>query len=183
MGQGAVEDVKPVDSQVLIANVKKLMSYIGLLSDDWQPKLSMAPRVVLTPLSEACIPALERLKRIKINGSSINIQRTASSDIRLDISLANQTSSEILDGNKIVAPNEIGIENVNLQDASGSYAYHIPEGILMHYNPVKLNQNSKKETWISVSDLDLAPPLLKKFGVKAPSYMKKNNILSASNNA
>ena len=183
MGQGAVEDVEPVDTEVLITNVRKLMSYIGLSRDDWQPKLSMAPRVVLTPLSEACTPALERLRRIKINGSPITIHKTKSGDIRLEPSLANQASIEILDGNIIVAPNEIGIENVNLQDASGSYAYHIPEGILMHYNPVKLNQNSRKEKWTSVSSLDLAPSLLAKFGVKAPSYMTKEKLLNAGNNA
>ena len=183
MGQGAVEDVEFLESQVLITNVKKLMSFIGLASHDWQPKLSMAPRVVITPLSEACNPALERLQRIKVNGSTINIHRTTSDDIRLDISLVNQTTIEILDGNKVVAQNEIGIENVNLQDASGSYAYHIPEGILMHYNPIKLSQNSKKDTWTSISALDLAPSLLNKFRVEVPSYMNKENILSASDNS
>jgi hypothetical protein len=183
MGQGAVEDVEPIDSQVLITNVKKLMSYIGLSSEDWEPKLSMAPRIVLTPLSEACTPALERLKRIKINGYSIGIHYTTSGDIRLDISLTDQSSLEILDGNKIIAPNEIGIENVKLQDASGSYAYHIPEGIMMHYNPVKLNQKSRKETWNSISALDFAPSLLLKFGVQLPSYMKNENIFSSSKNA
>lgn len=179
MGQGAVENVEPLETQVLITNIRKLMSYIGLTNEDWQPKLSMAPRVVITPLSEACKQAVDRIHRIKVNGSSIGVYRTTTGDIRLDTSLANQATIEILDGNKVIAPDEIGIENVNLQDASGSYAYHIPEGILMHYNPLKRHQDGK-ETWIPISALDLAPSLLKKFGVNAPAYMKKENIFSAS---
>jgi len=178
MGQGAVEDVEPVETSVLITNVRKLMSYIGLSSDDYQPKLAMSPQVVITPLGEACEPALKRLQRIKFNGSSVGVRRTASGDIRFETSLVNQTSIEILDGNKIIAPNEIGIENVNLQDASGAYAYHIPEGIFMHYNPLKLNQNNIEDTWTPISVLDLAPSLLKKFGVQPPPYMKGENIFT-----
>jgi len=178
MGQGAVEDVEPVETSVLITNVRKLMSYIGLSSDDYQPKLAMSPQVVITPLSEACEPALKRLQRIKFNGSSVGVRRTASGDIRFETSLVNQTSIEILDGNKIIAPNEIGIENVNLQDASGAYAYHIPEGIFMHYNPLKLNQNNIEDTWTPISVLDLAPSLLKKFGVQPPPYMKGESIFT-----
>ena len=180
MGQGAVEEVEPINSQVLITNVKKLMRYIGLSSTDWEPKLAMAPRVVVTPLSEVCITALERLKRLRINGSSINIRATTSGDIRLDISLTNQTSLEIFDGDNIVEPNEVGIENVDLQDASGSYAYHIPEGIMMHYNPAKLTRSSGPDTWTSISALDFAPSLLSRFGVQKPGYMNNENILCPS---
>lgn len=179
MGQGAVQDVEPVESQILITNLKKLMTYIGLTSDDYEPKLAMAPRIVITPLSDACELAFERLQRITINGSQVSIQRTNSGDIRLDISLANQKSIEIIDGNKIVSPIDIGIENINLQDASGSYAYHIPEGILLHYNPLKICQNNKKSIWQSISALDFAPSLLNKFGVKVPSYMNSEKIFNS----
>ena len=44
MGQGAVHNVEPVESQVLITNVRKLMSYSGLSNDDYEPKLAMAPK-------------------------------------------------------------------------------------------------------------------------------------------
>lgn len=180
MGQGAVHDVEPVESQVLITNVRKLMTYIGLTRDDYKAKLAMAPRVVITPLNEACEQALERFKRIKINGTPVEIHRTKSGDIRFKISLINQPSIEIMDGNKIVSLSEIGIENVNLQDASGSYAYHIPEGILMHYDPSSTNQIKKQNTWTSVSALDMAPSLLRKFGLKRPSYMSKENLFTAN---
>ncbi len=179
MGQAAVEDVKPLETQVLITNIRKLMEYIGLSNEDWEPKLAMAPRVVITPRSEACKLAFDRIQRIKVNGCPIGVWRTASDDVRLEVSLVNQKSIEIVDGNKTVSPREIGIENVHLQDASGSYAYHIPEGILIHYAPSKLNK-ADKEKWTSISALDFAPSLLEKFGVCTPSYMKSENIFSTS---
>ena len=172
MGQGAVEEVEPINSQVLITNVKKLMRYIGLSSTDWEPKLAMAPRVVVTPLSEVCITALERLKRLRINGSSINIRATTSGDIRLDISLTNQTSLEIFDGDNIVEPNEVGIENVDLQDASGSYAYHIPEGIMMYYG--KSSNSFNKTNDDEVDSCRITPSILEYFGLNIPEYMQSS---------
>lgn len=180
MGQDAVHNVEPLSSQVLITNVRKLMTYIGLSPNNYQTKLAMAPRVVITPLNDACEQALERLKRININGSSISIHRTPAGDVRLETSLANQTSIEIFDGNKVVSPRNIGIENVDLQDASGSYAYHIPEGILVHYNPLKSYKNNIKNDWRLIGALDFAPSLLNKFGVQPPSYMTKENLFTLS---
>ena len=136
----------------------------------------MAPRVVITPKSRSFASKLGRLKSITINGSKINIYKTSSKDIRLDIDLVNQPSITILDGNKMVEPSKIGIENVHLQDASGSYAYHIPEGILLHYNPKQLDKFISFDKWNNVSALDFAPSILKKFAVEIPSYMQKENI-------
>jgi len=105
----------------------------------------MAPQVVLTPLNDVCVQTIiGRLKNIKINDSSINVHITKSGDIRLELSISNQSSLEILDDNKIIAPDKIGIDNINLQDASAAYAYHIPEGIMLHYNPKKIKSNQRK---------------------------------------
>ena len=180
MGQGAVHDVEPVSSQIIITNVRKFLTYIGLSPNDYQNKLAMSPRIVITPLNDACEKALERLKHITINGSSVGVHRTTEGDVRLETSPINQTSIEILDGNTVVSPYDIGIENIDLQDASGAYAYHTPEGILLHYNPLKKCKNNTKSAWRSISALDFAPSLLNKFGVQTPTYMIKENIFTAS---
>ena len=73
----------------------------------------------------------------------------------------------------------IGIENVHLQDASGSYAYHIPEGILMHYNPTNFQKlTNNDDDWTTISALDFAPSILKKFSVDLPSYMINENLFN-----
>lgn len=178
MGQGAVQNVEPLESQVLITNVKKLLNYVGLSVNEWEPKLSMAPRVVITPKTNSFMSKIDRLKRITVNGRKLNIHQTSTKDIRLDINLVNQSDIKVLDGDNVVKSEMIGIENVHLQDASGSYAYHIPEGILLHYNPRNIDKLVHDDDWTSVSALDFAPSILSKFSVDLPSYMVKENLFS-----
>ena len=176
MGQGAVTDVEPVEKQVLITNLKTLMSYLGLKGDDWEPKLSMAPIVMVTAKSEAVKVGLSKLKNILINGKNINVFETSTGDFRLDIKLVNQNSLAVYNNNIKIDAKQIGIDNVHLQDASGSYAYHIPEGILLYYKSNCNIEKQRDKTWEPVSALDFAPSLLKKFSKEIPSYMKKENL-------
>ena len=181
MGQGAVTDVEPMKTQVLITNLRKLLNYIGLTSEQWEPRLAMAPLVVFAPKGEEVKEKLKRLDNILINGKPVHVFVTSSGDIRLSISLVNQSSLIVFEGDKQIDPNQIGIDNVNLQDASGSYAYHIPEGILLHYKPGQGFNSDVNRAWRSVSALDFAPSILKKFGMQAPSYMHTENLfLSAA---
>jgi len=176
MGQGAVREVEPIKSQVLIVNLKSLLSYIGVSVDEWRPKLSMAPLVVFEPKSELVREKLKRLSDLFINGKTIKTFNTSTGEIRLNIKLTNQSAIDVFDGDKKIDPMKIGVANVNLQDASGSYAYHIPEGILLHYK-AKENQNLNiNRPWTQVSALDFAPSLLKKFEVDVPNYMKAANL-------
>ena len=83
-----------------------------------------------------------------------------------------------IDGDKKISEKHIGVDNVNLQDAAGCYAYHIPEGIILHYNPKKeINQLYNKD-WKNISVLDFAPSLLNKFNKKLPSYMKNERLFN-----
>ena len=50
----------------------------------------------------------------------------------------------------------MGLDNVNLQDASGSYAYHIPEGILLHFNAKNKRIRVPQDRWTAVNALDFA---------------------------
>lgn len=179
MGQGAVTDAEPTESEVLITNLRSLMHYLGLKSDDYEPKLAMSPQVMLTPKSDAVKTALSRLKKIFINGQHIDVFETSTGDIRLEIILINQSSLAVYDGDTQIDPKQIGIDNVHLQDASSAYAYHIPEGILLHYKPGHHAGHQRDQAWQPVSALDFAPSLIKKFARETPSYMQKENLFLA----
>ena len=84
------------------------------------------------------IKKLDKLKEIFINGKNVTYKITNTGEIVFQISLINQDKLSIVDGDQFIDSNDIGIDNVNLQDAAGCYAYHIPEGILLHYNPKKI---------------------------------------------
>jgi hypothetical protein len=176
MGQGAVTEAEPVERQVLITSLKNLLTYIGIAENEWEPRLSMAPRVVFALKSETARNKIKRLNNILINGMNIQAFNTSTGDIRLEIVLTNQHSLLVYDGTKQVNPKLIGIDNVHLQDASGAYAYHIPEGILLHYAPNKIQSGDIMTPWKNISALDFAPSILQKFSIDIPSYMQKENL-------
>ena len=72
-------------------------------------------------------------------------------------------------GGTPVNPQELGLTNVEIQDASGASAYHIPEGCLVCYDP---KDRTPKETGAPISTLDLAPMILRNFRVPVPDYMQ-----------
>ena len=176
MGQDAVAGVEPTEREVLITNLRNLMAYVGLNADDYEPKLAMSPQVMLSPKSDRVKAGLEKLKNISINGRHIEVFETSTGDIRLEIILVNQDALSVYDGDRPINPAHIGIANVHLQDASSAYAYHIPEGILLHYQSGQNVESQEDRSWRPVSALDFAPSLMKKFGVDIPSYMQKENL-------
>ena len=61
-------------------------------------------------------------------------------------------------------------------------AYHVPEGILMHYSPKSYMDLSHIEKWKNISALDFAPSLLEKFSLDVPSYMSGDTKLFSAVN-
>lgn len=172
MGQGAVENIVHVKNQVLITKIKKLLNYLNIKDSEWEPRLSMAPQVVIKPLTSSVEKKLRRLKKISINGKNIRQFITSTGDIRLDIKVENIDEISIYESGSSISPDEIGVEKINIQDASKAFAYHIPQGVLLHYNPLSLIPKRLNREWEKISVLDVAPSLIKSFNKKVPGYMK-----------
>lgn len=176
MGQAAVRNVEKVYKQVLITNIRKLLNYLGISETDWEPRMSMAPSVVIKPHSASVITFLNRLQDILINGKKIEYFQTGTGEIRFVIDLINIDQLKVEDSGKSISPQSIGIENVDLQDASSAYAYHIPQGIMLHYKPSEA-VDDRVSNWESISALDFCPSLINSFGGQVPSYMKGNKSI------
>lgn len=58
---------------------------------------------------------------------------------------------------------------MDIQDAAGANAYHIPQGILLNYEPKQRSVSSIDRSWKPVSVLDFAPSILRQFGIKNKS--------------
>ena len=138
MGQAAVSNTTIRHKVVMIKNLKKLLNYIDINTTDWERRLSMAPQVVIMPKNSSLIKKLDRLKEIFINGKNITYKITNTGEIVFQVSLINQDKLNIIDRERTINSKDIGIDNVNLQDAAGCYAYHIPEGILLHLTQKKI---------------------------------------------
>ncbi len=178
MGQAAVKSATSIKTQVLITDLGRLMEFIGISKDEWEPRLSMAPRIVFKPITNQILCKIRRLEKIKINGHTIKVKLLKTGDIRLHIHLVNVERLEISENGSQIDPATIGISNVNLQDAAGSYAYHIPQGILLDYQPnMRKNLKRDKGVWEQCSVLDVAPSLLNSYNIDQPSFMKGDNGL------
>jgi predicted AlkP superfamily phosphohydrolase/phosphomutase len=76
---------------------------------------------------------------------------------------------------QIIPLEHSGMENVKIQDRCGATAYHIPQGVLMIYAPIRgLNGNDV----VTISTTEIAPTLLRNFNIAVPEYMKKGISLS-----
>lgn len=177
MGQSAVPDTDPTTHQVLITDIALLLEFIGIERDMWEPRLSMAPRVVVRPNADSFKKKLSALDGLLINGKRVNFVESSSGDIRFDIWLPNQKSITAQYDGESVDPRKLGVSNIHLQDASGSYAYHIPEGILFDYMPHRVSEACSDGEWTEVSSLDFAPSLLRSFGFSANGYMTGDRML------
>jgi hypothetical protein len=176
MGQAAVKSAVPLVNEVLITDAQKLLSYIGISSEDYELKTAMSPRVVFTPRNDSFSQKISRLRDITINGHNIESKHTPSGDLRIELMLANQKLLDVKDRGQHVNPALIGIELLALQDNSGSYAYHVPEGILIHYDPHRQYEFGNPPSWRRISTLGFAPTLLRKFGISPPSYMQQDQV-------
>jgi hypothetical protein len=176
MGQHAVHNVKPLHSQVIITNVDVLMNYLGFSRNEWEPCLGMAPRLVVSMRTDSFWKRLQRLDTLLINNTKIEYKIIGTSDIRFETACVNQVNLLAYQDGQSIDPAIIGIENVNLQDASGSYAYHIPQGILLEYLPGGKSRNSN-DSWKSKTVLDVAPSILNDFNIAPPSYMKGERFM------
>jgi len=159
-----------VQKQVLITNVKKLLDYIGCSNSNWEPRLSMAPQVLIKPLSNTIFKKLKLIDKLDINGGKIHYYVTNTGDIRFDIKLYDTGELRISNDVGLVPANLVGLCNVDLQDGANTYAYHIPGEILMYLNLSQL-KNNLSYRFKKVSFLGFAPSLLSHFGCKMPQYM------------
>ena len=178
MGQAAVKTATPISTQVLITDVRALMSYLELNQDEWELRFAMAPQVIIKPKSKNVYTALKKLNDVSVNSKKLNYNINSSGDVRFDINLSDISRLEVIQDGVNINPRLLGLELVNLQDATSAYAYHIPEGILIRYTPNKKYSNTSADNnWVNSSALDFCPSLLSSFGVDRPSYMVGDSTL------
>ena len=149
------------------------MEYIKISNENWSPHLGMQPLQVVTIKNEEDKKKLSAIKNININGKIISVEKIAKDDYLFSLGLINQKNLNIIDNNNKVDPFVIGIDIVNLQDAAGSNAYHIPEGICIIYDGKNILNNSEVSKWNQISTLEIAPSILNNFSLSKPDYMKQ----------
>jgi hypothetical protein len=174
MGQAAVdESARQVRTEVLLRDMNKFLRAIGI-EGGWERRRTMEPTYTLAFDDEAAADGcMAGLGTVKIAGTSIDHRRLDAHGIEFVLGLSNVADEQltVTIGNRSVVPEAVGIANVPIEDEVGAAAYHIPEGILLAFDP--RSAWSGDESAAPVSTTRIAPTLLELQGIRPPVYMER----------
>jgi hypothetical protein len=173
MGQAAVdEQERHVRTQVLLRDMSKFLAQLGV-EGRWQRRRTMEPTYTLVFEDTASADALmESIGRVTVGGRPVTSRRLDSHGVEFMLGHADLADDElhIMIGNRTVDLADAGLANVMIDDEVGSAAYHVPEGMLLAYDPrADLGGEAASE---AISTTQIAPTLLRLRGVTPPAYME-----------
>jgi len=106
---------------------------------------------------------------MKMNGTPLSFASRGQGVFRVELGQANLPTDAIVItyANRRVSLTEAGMVNLRIQDEAGSNAYHVPEGVLIAYTLGGAGRRIDK----GISTVQIAPSILKNFGIAPASYM------------
>jgi hypothetical protein len=172
MGQAAVDASTVVHHQLYITDIGRFMRALGVGDGDWSKHRAMLPRYIFR-ISPALVERFRQsVATLKVNGAPVQVVELGSDIFQIKLGHENledkNTIVELRDQVRTLP--DLGLANVAIQDESGSYAYHIPDGIMLVYNPSE--PKGRGVFGGEISTREIAPTMLANFNVQRPGYMK-----------
>lgn len=172
MGQAAVDDPnRKIKAEILVRDMGKFMKQLGVNSA-WQRRRTMEPTYTLTfEDADTADHFLEKIATVRIAGDHVPSRRLDAHGVEFILGNSNIEDDDfaVTIGNRQISPEEIGIANVPIEDEVGAAAYHVPEGMLLTYDPSRGLRTGA--TAVPVSTTRMAPTLLRLQGLAPESYM------------
>jgi hypothetical protein len=176
MGQQATM-AQALETAVYLVDLARFMRRLGMPDGCWEARPAMLPQTNVV-VHGALASTFEReLTKVRLVDKPLRYRRTEGGFFAMDLGHANMhtrpTPVRYGGGRHPLA--EFGMEAVEIEDRSGTTAYHVPEGILAVYDPQDL------AAWTAarprISTLEIAPALLTSCGVAPASYMARQTIV------
>lgn len=175
MGQAAVQDRIKQDKALILDSPQKLFKALGIPEDiKYSIRPAMVPQYMFEFESDIS-KYIAKAPKIYSGNQFLSLKILESNILRVEIPV-NMSSHKINVEDIYFDISELGMKYVNLRDAAGANAYHIPEGMLLYLDRELLYSSSFDYNISKISTLDLAPSILKKFGILPGSYMKGEEI-------
>jgi hypothetical protein len=123
-------------------------------------------------------PFCDALQTVRVGGQPLHFKRSDNGFFSLEFGQANlhDRPDVVTIADKARPPTSLGLETVEIEDRSGTTAYHVPEGILTIYDPARSPGCDGSRPEVSV--LEVAPALLLTLGVEPPAYMARPSMLA-----
>lgn len=180
MGQAAVDASTIIHHQLYIDDIGRFMHTLGVGDGGWVKNRAMLPRYIFRISDSYVAKFRESVASVTVNGVPIDVSELGGNIFRIKLGQHNLRDDQtIVCFNGIQRPIvDIGLTNVSIQDETGSYAYHIPQGIMLVYDPRESTQHGAKGG--EISTCQIAPTILANFGIKRPGYMNPSLIKIAA---
>jgi hypothetical protein len=177
MGQAATTAL-PVETALLATDVPRFMSLLGIDASHWQRAPAMVPQLNVTIAGNDHAATFRKaLAGFLVNGQPLRYREAEGNFFSIDFGHPNLHLAPpvVAYEGRTVAFAEAGLQTVAIDDKSGSTAYHVPQGSLLIYDPLR---RGAKRGRTQISTLDIAPTLLQNYAVPVPSYMRNPATLS-----
>lgn len=170
MGQAAVDNEEIIRKQLYLQDHRPFFARLGIQPDQVAKKRAMKPRCVFSVHPDIADHLRGQLDRMTINGEKLIFQEHENHVFMMKLGQCNldDDAIEVRLGDEAVNYREMGMQNTPIEDETGSYAYHIPEGVMVLYNP-----ESPRATRVNtpVPTTEIAPVILRNFSLDVPAYM------------
>lgn len=170
MGQEAVPS-SPLETQLYLVSPEKFFARLEIPDNSWANKPAMLPQFNVVIAPEFTEKFEHQISQLCIGSELVEFRKKECGFYSLDFGNANiPDSTQVGVGDKSFSLDEIGLKNTEIEDKSGTTAYHIPEGILIQYSPLRVQAVSTSNR-ADISVNDIAPSLLRNFAINLPGYM------------
>jgi hypothetical protein len=146
------------------------MGALGVTESRWTKHRAMLPRYIFKISDDAVAAFRQGLNSFTVNGKPLQVTELGNHIFQIKLgheNLSDDATVVRLRGERRGLP-DMGLANTPIQDETGSYAYHVPKGILMLYDPAERRARNVG----TVSTQEIAPALLGNFGLARPAYMR-----------
>jgi hypothetical protein len=178
MGQGATL-AQSLETAVYVVDLATFMRRLGVPDGSWEQRPAMLPQTNVAISDELADTFDRALSELKLAGKPLSYRRGDGGFFALDLGHSNLHERprpvRYLGARHPLA--DFGMKAVEIEDRSGTTAYHVPEGLLFVYDPRRPARAAMSQESIQaaarpqISTLEIAPALLDAFGVPRPAYM------------
>jgi hypothetical protein len=172
MGQAATQ-AETRNGYYSITQPERFLGCLGIDPGEVRLAMAMAPDVsahLLTPVAAERFRASQPMLERAFPDIELDLDEQGMAHIRLLIPHDVEHPMVMPNfGNRLYTPDEAGIGFVPDQDQVGVTAYHVPEGVLLNWSPGSPPQPRRRPPL--VSSLEIAPAVLRAYGVRPPRYM------------
>jgi hypothetical protein len=178
MGQRATM-AQALETQLYLTHPARFLEAMGLPGQGaWQRRPAMLPQLNLVVEADYVEPFGDALRTVRVGGQPLHFKRSDNGFFSLDFGQANlhDRPDAVTIAGEARPIASLGLETVEIEDRSDTTAYHVPEGILAVYDPAHPPAINGSRPEVSV--LEIAPTLLRTFGVEPPAYMARPKLLA-----